>query len=93
MESVGMMGSPIKRRDSEEEMKSKEDSPDSPQSGKFSQDEEFTDPDDPVTVVKTALHIDKVTLEEERERKLKQRELEVKLEEEKKRVTFEQKQA
>ena len=48
------------------------DSPQSPMSGKFTQDEEFTDPEDPITVVKTALHIDKVTLEEERERKIRE---------------------
>lgn len=44
-----------------------------PQSAKFTQDEEFTDPDDPVTVTKTALHIDKVTMDEELERKIKYR--------------------
>lgn len=44
---------------------------DGPQSAKFTQDEEFTDPDDPVTVTKTALHIDKVTMDEELERKIK----------------------
>ena len=46
---------------------------DGPQSAKFTQDEEFTDPDDPVLVTKTALHIDKVTMDEELERKIKYR--------------------
>jgi hypothetical protein len=50
------------------------DSPQTPKSGKYSQDEEFTDPEDPVTVVKTSLHIDTVTEKEELERKIKYRE-------------------
>lgn len=52
------------------------ESVDTPQSGKYSQDEEFTDPEDPVTVVKTALHIDTVTEQEELQRKIKEREAE-----------------
>ena len=52
-------------------VKSGEDSPHTPQSGKFTQDEEFTDPDDPVTVVKTSIHIDQLTIEEEKDRILK----------------------
>ena len=44
------------------------DSPQTPQSAKFTQDEEFTDPDSPVTVIKTAIEIDQTTLQEEKER-------------------------
>ncbi len=49
------------------------DSINTPQSAKYTQDEEFTDPDDPVTVTKTHLHIDKVIMDEELERKIKYR--------------------
>ena len=63
---------------SDSEIRNGQDSPQTPQSGKYSQDEEFTDPEDPVTVVKTALHIDTVTEKEELERKIKEREEEQK---------------
>ena len=52
------------------------DSLESPQSAKFSQDEEFTDPDDPIAVIKTALHIDKVIQDEEIDRRIKSRKME-----------------
>lgn len=53
----------------EEPQYSGDDSPATPKSAVFSQDEEFTDPDDPVTVVKTHIDIDKELVREEKERK------------------------
>ena len=76
MEECNMMLTPEHSAEEAPEIQPGEDSPGSPVSAKFTQDEEFTDPDDPVTVVGTALHIDKVTLEEEKERKQKQRRVE-----------------
>ncbi|TNV80546.1 hypothetical protein FGO68_gene12527 [Halteria grandinella] len=51
-----------------------EDDKDTPQSIAYSQDEEFTEPEDPITVVRTALEIDRVIHEEQRERIHKEKE-------------------
>lgn len=75
-ESASSNGTMFDYENSDSSAEPGQDSPQTPMSNKYSQDEEFTDPEDPVTVIKTALQIDAITEKEELERKIKEREKE-----------------